>query len=105
MPIYEYECTGCHHRFDALQKIHEEPVQECPVCFKSSVVRLVSATSFQLKGTGWYATDFKDKKNNKNQEKAAPQESAASGDTGTPPKATTPAPAAKSSLPVTDTTK
>ena len=61
MPIYEYECTDCHHHFDVLQKVNEEPVQECPVCFKSSVVKLVSATTFHLKGTGWYATDFKDK--------------------------------------------
>ncbi len=61
MPIYEYQCTGCHHQFDLLQKISDEPVKKCPHCSKDSAVRLVSAAGFQLKGTGWYATDFKDK--------------------------------------------
>lgn len=61
MPIYEYECTGCHHKFDVLQKINDEPVKKCPQCSKNKVQRLVSAAGFQLKGSGWYATDFKDK--------------------------------------------
>jgi putative FmdB family regulatory protein len=59
MPIYEYECTSCHHHFDLMQKINAEPVTQCPVCFDNSVIKLVSAAGFQLKGTGWYATDFK----------------------------------------------
>lgn len=59
MPIYEYECTGCHHHFDLMQKINAEPVTQCPKCFNNSVIKLVSAAGFQLKGTGWYATDFK----------------------------------------------
>jgi putative FmdB family regulatory protein len=61
MPIYEYQCNRCHHKFDVLQKISEGPVNVCPQCSGSEVVRLVSAAGFQLKGTGWYATDFKDK--------------------------------------------
>ena len=61
MPIYEYQCTGCHHQFDLLQKINDEPIKKCPECSKDTVVRLVSAVGFQLKGTGWYATDFKNK--------------------------------------------
>ncbi|MCL9684301.1 FmdB family zinc ribbon protein [Legionella maioricensis] len=61
MPIYEYECTSCHHHFDLIQKVTAEPVKQCPVCFNNSVVKLVSAAGFQLKGTGWYATDFKTK--------------------------------------------
>ncbi|ETO92933.1 FmdB family zinc ribbon protein [Legionella oakridgensis] len=61
MPIYEYQCTGCHHQFDLMQKIHDEPVKQCPQCSKNTAVRLVSAAGFQLKGTGWYATDFKNK--------------------------------------------
>lgn len=61
MPIYEYECTGCHHTFDLLQKLNEESTKQCPECLKDTAVRLVSAAGFQLKGTGWYATDFKDK--------------------------------------------
>ena len=61
MPIYEYQCTGCHHQFDLLQKINDEPVKKCPLCSKDTAIRLVSAAGFQLKGTGWYATDFKNK--------------------------------------------
>ena len=61
MPIYEYECTSCHHRFDLMQKISDEPVKQCPVCYANSVIKLVSAAGFQLKGSGWYATDFKNK--------------------------------------------
>ncbi|KTD11015.1 Zinc ribbon domain protein [Legionella gratiana] len=61
MPIYEYQCTSCHHQFDLMQKISDEPVKQCPVCYKDTVVKLVSAAGFQLKGTGWYATDFKNK--------------------------------------------
>jgi len=62
MPIYEYQCSNCHHLFDVIQKINDEPVKECSKCHKETAVKLVSAAGFQLKGTGWYATDFKDKK-------------------------------------------
>jgi len=61
MPIYEYQCTTCHHKFDELQKMNDEPIKKCPECSKDTAVRLVSAAGFQLKGTGWYATDFKNK--------------------------------------------
>ena len=61
MPIYEYQCTQCQHQFDVIQKMNDEPIKLCPNCSQQSVVRLVSAAGFQLKGTGWYATDFKDK--------------------------------------------
>ena len=61
MPIYEYQCTTCHHKFDALQKLNDDPIKKCPECAKNTAVRLVSAAGFQLKGSGWYATDFKNK--------------------------------------------
>lgn len=61
MPIYEYQCTTCNHLFDLMQKMSDPPMQHCPNCSKDTVIRLVSAAGFQLKGTGWYATDFKDK--------------------------------------------
>lgn len=61
MPIYEYQCQHCHHEFDLMQKINDKPVQQCPMCLDNTVIRLVSAAGFQLKGTGWYATDYKDK--------------------------------------------
>lgn len=63
MPIYEYQCTACHHHFDQIQKIHDEPIKICPFCSENKVIRLVSAAGFQLKGSGWYATDFKTKNN------------------------------------------
>ncbi|CEK10720.1 FmdB family zinc ribbon protein [Legionella hackeliae] len=63
MPIYEYECKNCHHQFDLMQKISDDPAKQCPQCFQETAVRLVSAAGFQLKGTGWYVTDFKNKEN------------------------------------------
>jgi putative FmdB family regulatory protein len=61
MPIYEYQCSSCGHHLEAFQKMTETPLTECPACHQSSLAKLVSAAGFQLKGTGWYATDFKDK--------------------------------------------
>lgn len=61
MPIYEYQCTACGHRLESFQKMTDEPLKECPKCQQSALQKLISAAGFQLKGTGWYATDFKDK--------------------------------------------
>ncbi len=60
MPIYEYLCTKCGHEFDEIQKFSDPPIKKCPKC-KGKVEKKLSAPSFQLKGTGWYVTDFKDK--------------------------------------------
>lgn len=79
MPIYEYECRHCHHTFDAMQKMSEAPLTECPECKNQSVVRLVSAAGFQLKGSGWYVTDFKNKSNPK-----TPDNTSDSGTSSTP---------------------
>jgi putative FmdB family regulatory protein len=59
MPIYEYKCTECEHRLEKLQKMSDDPLKDCPECGKPSLSKLVSASSFKLKGTGWYETDFK----------------------------------------------
>jgi len=59
MPIYEYQCEQCAHRMEALQKISDDPLKECPECNQASLKKLVSAASFRLKGGGWYETDFK----------------------------------------------
>lgn len=59
MPIYEYRCSSCSHELEALQKFSDAPLAVCPACGKSALVKLVSAAGFQLKGSGWYATDFK----------------------------------------------
>jgi putative FmdB family regulatory protein len=59
MPIYEYRCTSCGHELEALQKFSDAPLADCPACNTESLTKLVSAAGFQLKGSGWYATDFK----------------------------------------------
>ena len=59
MPIYEYQCGSCGHSLEALQKISDAPLRDCPACSASSLRKLVSAASFRLKGGGWYETDFK----------------------------------------------
>jgi len=65
MPIYEYQCDDCNHVLDALQKVNDKPLVDCPECGKNSLRRLISAPNFRLKGEGWYETDFK-KENRKN---------------------------------------
>ena len=72
MPIYEYQCSACHHAFDVLQRMSDDAVKQCPECNKDTAVKLVSAAGFQLKGTGWYETDFKnkDKPKEKSKDKA-----------------------------------
>lgn len=59
MPIYEYQCQSCGHQLEALQKISDEPLKDCPACHKPELSKLISAASFRLKGGGWYETDFK----------------------------------------------
>ncbi len=59
MPIYGYACKKCDHTLDALQKIADDPLVECPVCDEPQLKRLLSAPRFRLKGKGWYETDFK----------------------------------------------
>jgi len=59
MPIYEYRCSSCGHELEALQKFSDPPLATCPACHAAALVKLLSAAGFQLKGSGWYATDFK----------------------------------------------
>jgi putative FmdB family regulatory protein len=60
MPIYAYRCQDCGHAVEVLQKISDAPLAECPACQRPSLLKQVTAAGFQLKGSGWYATDFKD---------------------------------------------
>ena len=59
MPIYEYRCAACGHQDEHLQKVSDAPLTKCPACGKPRYQKQLSAAGFQLKGTGWYATDFK----------------------------------------------
>lgn len=65
MPIYEYRCESCGHTLDALQKVSDAPLADCPSCTESALKRLISAPAFRLKGSGWYETDFKSDKEKK----------------------------------------
>jgi putative FmdB family regulatory protein len=57
MPLYEYECESCGHRFEVIQKFSDAPVQACPSC-PGTVRRLLSSPAIQFKGSGWYITDY-----------------------------------------------
>ena len=59
MPIYEYKCSACGHQEDHLQKMSEAPLTKCPACGKKKYAKQLTAAGFQLKGSGWYASDFK----------------------------------------------
>ncbi|KJS08992.1 MAG: hypothetical protein VR73_03880 [Gammaproteobacteria bacterium BRH_c0] len=96
MPIYAYQCQGCSHVLEALQKMSDAPLSECPACGTSQLKKMLTAPAFRLSGSGWYETDFK-KDNKKN----------LAGDQGASPDkggvAEKPAAAAESKAP--DTTK
>jgi len=90
MPIYEYRCSDCGHQQEFLQKVSEPPLTDCPICRKPSLQKLLSAAGFQLKGSGWYATDFKNKGTRPAEKKAdakpdAPAETSTGTKTDTKP--------------------
>ncbi len=102
MPIYAYKCSSCGHTADVLQKMSADPLTDCPACGKSSYSKQVTAPSFQLKGSGWYVTDFKGEKKpavvpavdaakTENPADAAPASSTESAGTTAGTKAGTPA--------------
>lgn len=62
MPVYEYQCQDCGHQFETEQRISEPKLKDCPKCNKAALERLISATSFQLKGGGWYRDGYGSKK-------------------------------------------
>ena len=101
MPIYAYMCESCGHRQDVLQKISDPVLSACPACGAASFVKQVTAAGFQLKGSGWYATDFRGggkpaadgKGDNKGDDKGDGKAEAKPADTTAAP-APAPAPAA-----------
>jgi putative FmdB family regulatory protein len=105
MPIYAYKCESCGHRQDVLQKISDPSLNTCPACGSASFVKQVTAAGFQLKGSGWYVTDFRggstpaatDKADAKQADTGEPGTSAAPAATAAP--AAPPAPAATAATP------
>ena len=96
MPIYEYRCSACERKHEALQKFSDAPLVQCPHCGQSTLVKLVSAAGFQLKGSGWYQTDFRG--GSKPAETKAEPAAAKGGDAAAP-AAKADAPAAKADAP------
>lgn len=74
MPIYEYRCESCGHELEALQKMSDPLLTDCPECKNASLKKALTAAGFRLKGSGWYETDFKGKK--KSEEKSKSDSSA-----------------------------
>ena len=82
MPIYEYRCESCGKGLEKIQKFSDPPLTDCPACGKPALKKLVSASSFRLKGSGWYVTDFKDKKKPAAEGKADKQDAEPGKDKG-----------------------
>lgn len=106
MPIYAYKCSACGFAKDALQKMSDPPLTVCPACGASAFEKQVTAAGFQLKGSGWYVTDFRDGGGKKSEAATAPAASSdgaaksadapAAAPSPAPASAPAPAPAAKS---------
>ena len=111
MPIYAYKCGSCGHAKDVLQKVSDAPLTVCPACGASQFAKQVTAAGFQLKGSGWYATDFKGgsapaKSDKADDAKPADAGAAKPADSGAGKTESTPAPAAaKSDAAKTDAPK
>jgi len=93
MPIYAYKCSACGHAKDVLQKISDAPLSVCPECGQSTFSKQVTAAGFQLKGSGWYVTDFRGNGNGGSQG-ATPAAAPASAESTAPAAAGAAAPAA-----------
>jgi len=102
MPIYAYKCESCGHEQDVLQKLSEPLLTDCPACGASTYRKQVTAAGFQLKGSGWYVTDFRDNgKPGKSKGADAPA-AGATGDGGTSKTGETPAVPAQASSKAAD---
>ena len=99
MPLYEYRCDACEHRFEIIQRFSDDPISVCPSCGKGPVVKLLSSPAIQFKGSGWYITDYArkgregsdkkaDKKESGDGKSEKSPESAAKTDKSSPPAST-----------------
>jgi putative FmdB family regulatory protein len=101
MPIYAYKCSACGHAKDVLQKISDDPLTVCPACGATAFSKQVTAAGFQLKGAGWYVTDFRSGGDGANSGVAKPADAAKTdAPTATPAPAATPAPVTAPAAPV-----
>ncbi|MCK9532821.1 MAG: zinc ribbon domain-containing protein [Gammaproteobacteria bacterium] len=82
MPIYEYACKACGHQMEAMQKMSDPVLTDCPSCGKAELQKLISAAGFRLKGGGWYETDFKSGSKKNVSESSAPAPACAAGGCG-----------------------
>jgi putative FmdB family regulatory protein len=100
MPFYEYQCRRCQYYVEVMQKITDAPLKRCPSCGRTTLVKLVSAPVFRLKGSGWYETDFKSDKEVKRNLAAGDTEPSKPAEAATSPaKAETPTPAPAQPVP------
>ncbi|HEC26562.1 MAG TPA: zinc ribbon domain-containing protein [Gammaproteobacteria bacterium] len=83
MPIYEYKCEECGHQLEVIQRFSDDLLTECPKCNKQALKKMISASTFRLKGTGWYETDFKNSGKKPDKKAAKPEKKAASSASGT----------------------
>lgn len=79
MPIYEYECQSCGHHLEAIQKMSDAPLTDCPQCAQAALKKRISAPGFRLSGGGWYETDFKTGSKKNLAEKGGDTSSSSSG--------------------------
>ena len=82
MPIYAYQCTACGHQDDVMQKLADAPLSKCPQCGAEAFVKKLTAAGFALKGSGWYATDFKGGNKPTEKKEEAPAHACGSGGCG-----------------------
>ncbi|SAL14548.1 FmdB family regulatory protein [Caballeronia sordidicola] len=110
MPIYAYRCESCGFQKDALQKMSDAPLTTCPQCGKETFVKQVTAAGFQLKGSGWYVTDFRGGNNGaaaakKDDGAKAETKSESASDPGASSKESSKGDSSTASAPVTDSSK
>ncbi len=84
MPFYEYQCQNCQYYTEVMQKITDAPLKKCPSCGRMTLVKLISAPVFRLKGSGWYETDFKSDQERKRNLAGADAEAPKSAETAAP---------------------
>jgi putative FmdB family regulatory protein len=102
MPIYAYKCSACGHAKDVLQKISDDPLTVCPACGAAAFSKQITAAGFQLKGAGWYVTDFRSGGDGANSGVAKPADAGKSDAAASPaPSAAAPAPAVATAAPAT----